>query len=141
RMLMSKLNTVTHLSRIGFVLNFSADINWMAKQNVTSSLYPTAYLDDDINYVKLTDELLSTEPFDRLVRTSTDASRLIQPMTFITMNLGVEKEIRKNFRINLRGYNIFDIRPFKITQLANGEELIFNPNSKPSLTIGTTIKF
>jgi len=140
-MLMTKLNTVTHMSRIGFVLNLSADINWMAKQNVTSSLYPTAYLDDDINYVKLTDELLSTEPFDRLVRTSADASRLIQPMTFITMNLGVEKEIRKNFRINLRGYNIFDIRPFKITQLANGEELIFNPNSKPSLTIGTTIKF
>ncbi|PRD56679.1 TonB-dependent receptor [Sphingobacterium gobiense] len=140
-MLMSKLNTVTHLSRIGFVLNFSADINWMATQNITNSLYPIAYLDSKINYMELSELDALQSPFNQLIRTSSDQSRTKQPMAYVTMNLGVEKEIRKNFRINLRGYNIFDIRPYKVVQYDNGTELVFNPNSKPSLTIGTTIKF
>ena len=140
-MLMTKLNTVTHLPHIGFVLNFSADINWMATQNVTSSLYPIAYLDSKINYVELSEQDALQSPFNQLIRTSSDQIRTTQPMTYVTMNLGLEKEIRKNFRINLRGYNIFDIRPYKVVQYDNGTELIFNPNSKPSLTIGTTIKF
>ena len=62
-------------------------------------------------------------------------------MVYLTMNLGIEKEIRKNFRINLRGYNIFDLRPYTIIRHDNGTETEFNPNTKPSLTIGTTIKF
>lgn len=140
-MLMSKLNTVTHLPRIGFVLNFSADINWMANQNSESSLFPIAYLDSEVNYVELSEQEAQQAPFNQLIRNSSDLTHTTQPMAYVTMNLGLEKEIRKNFRINMRGYNIFDIRPYTIIRYDNGEETTFNPNSKPSLTIGATIKF
>jgi len=139
--LMSKLNTVTHFSRIGFVINLSLDINILSEDQTLSSLEPVAYLDDDIKYHTLTAAETQAAPFNTLVKQTKDSKTENNPFVYTTMNMGFEKEIRKNFRINMRVYNLLDLRPYKLMTLDNGTDRIFNPNHKPSLTIGTTIKF
>lgn len=139
--LMSKLNTVTHFSRIGFVINLSLDINILSEDQTLSSLEPIAYLDDNIRYHTLTAAAAQAAPFSTLVKQTKDSKTENNPFVYTTMNMGFEKEIRKNFRINMRVYNLLDLRPYKLITLDNGTDRIFNPNHKPSLTIGTTIKF
>ncbi|MEJ5146048.1 TonB-dependent receptor [Sphingobacterium sp. MYb388] len=139
--LISKLNTVTHFSRIGFVINFSLDINIMGGNQTLSSLDPIAYLDDNIRYYTLTADEAKGAPFNTLANQTKDSKTENTPFVYTTMNMGFEKEIRKNFRVNMRVYNLLDLRPYKLITLDNGVERIFNPNTKPSLTIGTTIKF
>jgi hypothetical protein len=139
--LLSKFNTVTHFSRIGFIINFSLDINILNQSNTLSSSDPVAYLTDDIRYHKLTADEANTAPFNTLIRQTKDSKKVNTPFVYTTMNMGFEKEIRKNFRVNMRVYNLLDLRPYKLTTLDNGIDNIFNPNTKPSLTIGTTLKF
>ncbi|MGJ1263990.1 TonB-dependent receptor [Sphingobacterium spiritivorum] len=138
---MTKVNTVTHLPSIGFVLNFNIDLNWLDNNRTISNTSPIAYLDDKIRYVALSGSESLDVPFAQLNRLSKETKVKNIPMPYANISLGVEKEIRKNFRINLRGYNVFDFRPYKVYYLDSGLEEIFNPNGKPSLTIGTTLKF
>jgi len=139
--LLSKFNTVTHFSRIGFVVNLSLDINILGQNNSLSSSDPIGYLTNDIRYYSLTAEEVKAAPFNTLIRQTKDSKTIQTPFVYTTMNMGFEKEIRKNFRINMRVYNLLDLRPYKIITLDNGIDSIFNPNTKPSLTIGTTLKF
>jgi len=140
-LVMTKLNTITHIPSIGFVLNLSIDFNLLDKSHTISNTDPIAYLDDKIRYVVLGEAESQQGPFAPLTRLSKDSKKDNIPMPYANISLGIEKEIRKNFRINLRGYNVFDFRPYKVYYLDSGEERIFNPNGKPSLTIGTTFKF
>lgn len=139
--LLSKLNTVTHFSRIGFVINLSLDINILGDNQTLSSLTPIAYLDDDIRFHTLTAAEAQGTPFNTLNKQTKDSKTENTPFVYTTMNMGFEKEIRKNFRINMRVYNLLDLRPYQLVTLDNGTDRIFDPNHKPSLTIGTSIKF
>ncbi len=139
--LMTKLNTVTHIPRLGFVVNFSLDLNILDRSSSVSSSIPIAYIDDQVYYHELAAEQRSTEPFAGLNRLSSDARTVRVPFVYGTINMGLEKEVGKNIRINMRSYNLFDMRPYRLVRLNNGQEQVFNPNTKPSITIGTTIKF
>lgn len=139
--LLSKLNTVTHFSRIGFVINLSLDINILGDNRTLSSLTPIAYLDDDIRFHTLTAAEAQGTPFNTLNKQTKDSKTENTPFVYTTMNMGFEKEIHKNFRINMRVYNLLDLRPYQLVTLDNGTDRIFDPNHKPSLTIGTSIKF
>ncbi|WDF67454.1 TonB-dependent receptor plug domain-containing protein [Sphingobacterium oryzagri] len=139
--LMTKLNTVTHIPSVGFVVNFSLDLNIFDRDQIVSSSNPIAILDDHVNYYRMEDFGLSNEVYRQLVRESSDTRAERVPFVYGTINMGLEKEIGKNIRINMRSYNLFDIRPYKRIQLNNGTESVFAPNRKPSITIGTTLKF
>ncbi len=138
---MSKINSSTHIPKIGFIVNFSGDVFWKERNKSTNSIYPYAYYNSESRYFMVNENLLTNEQFLSLKRTSTDLIDEELPFVYTIINMSLAKEINKKFRINLNAYNLFNIRPEHFRISNSGTEIIKKYNRRPSFTIGTNIKF
>ncbi len=139
--IMSKLNSSTHIPKVGFIVNFSADVFWKERRTSSSMNSPYAYYKSDAVYQTIDEAPLSAEIMNSLNRLSEDVISENLPFAYFIVNMSLVKEINKKFRINLNAYNLFNIRPEHYSVTASGAERIFKYNRRPSFTIGTNIKF
>lgn len=139
--IMSKINSSTHIPKVGFIVNFSADVFWKETNTRTNSIFPNAYFNSAGRYFTMAEAPISPADFNSLQRISTDVISEGLPFVYTVINMSLVKEISKNFRINLNAYNLFNIRPEHYSITNNGTERILKYNRRPSFTIGTNIKF
>lgn len=139
--IMSKVNSSTHIPKLGFIVNFSADIFWLEKQKASSNIYPVGYYTSEAKYFLINEQPLPQDILNSLKRIASDEAIEGIPHVHTIINMSLAKEINKKFRINLNAYNLFNIRPeyYRITN--SGTERIVKYNRRPSFTIGTNIKF
>ncbi|QGA26159.1 TonB-dependent receptor [Sphingobacteruim zhuxiongii] len=139
--IMSKLNSSTHIPKVGFIVNFSADVFWRDRLRSSNSILPVAYYNSNGLYKTVAEAPLSTEVMNGLKRISEDMVSEDLPFVYCIVNMSLVKEINKKFRINLNAYNLFNIRPEHYSVTSSGIERIYKYNRRPSFTIGTNIKF
>lgn len=139
--LMSKVNSSTHIPKVGFIINFSADVFWKERTRTTNSVTPYAYYNSEGTFQEIAGANLPADILARLNRVSSDVISEDMPFVHTIVNMSLVKEISRKFRINLNAYNLFNIRPeyYKITEA--GTEQYYKYNRRPSFTIGTNIKF
>lgn len=139
--IMSKINSSTHIPKLGFIVNFSADIFWKERNRRKNNIFPYAYYNSAGDYFTMAEHPIASLDFNSLQLTSTDVISEGIPFVYTIINMSLVKEISNNFRINLNAYNLFNIRPEHYSITNNGTERILKYNRRPSFTIGTHIKF
>lgn len=139
--IMSKLNSSTHIPKVGFIVNFSADVFWKNQRRSSNSILPTAYYNSNGVYKTVTEAPLPSDIYNNLKQIPKDMVFENLPFVYCIVNMSLVKEINKKFRINLNAYNLFNIRPEHFSVTASGTERIYKYNGRPSFTFGTNIKF
>ncbi len=139
--IMSKLNSSTHIPKIGFIVNFSADIFWKDRAVSSNATSPIAYFNSLGLYQRIEDNPLPDAIMKDLNRIASDMITENLPFVYCIVNMSLIKEINKKFRINLNAYNLFNIRPEHYYQTDSGLARTYKYNRRPSFTFGTNIKF
>lgn len=135
----SKLNTTTHIPKLGFVIMTNTDFFWMNKQKTkyTEDFQPAlGYLDTDMRPVFFTgSERYGIPP--RNVRSASTDQRII----YANFSVSVAKEISKRIRIAVTTYNTWNLHPqSSYTNPDTGAEVITTYNSPLSITGGISLK-
>ncbi|HEY1024623.1 MAG TPA: TonB-dependent receptor [Sphingobacteriaceae bacterium] len=109
--LSSRLNTDTHLPRLGFVLSIITDIVWKdTRKSLSRDEYPFAYLDKD-SRVFMIDSFDPADPdYGHLVKQTSAGSEKSNPFAYANFSLRVAKEINKKYRFSINAYNFLNLR-------------------------------
>ena len=109
--LMSKVNSITHIPRIGFVVTLQADVFWRS-ETMTLGAYqvPIAYLDQHFNRVEIPEFDPQNKDYNYLLGSSDASRRTNPPWSYANLSLSVAKEIRKNIRLSVHAFNVFNVR-------------------------------
>ncbi len=135
----SKLSTTTHVPKLGFVVSTMLDVFWLSKtRGMGETLqYAKAYLNGK-------GETIFFEPGTKLEGASKvrDISNSEQPMAYANFNMSVAKEIKRNLRISVTAYNVFNIQPeYTRTNPTDQTQSTIIYNSPVSVTGSISIKF
>jgi len=109
--LMSKVSSITHIPRIGFVVTLQADVFWRSEtMSLGTYQIPVAYYDQDFNRVEIPVFDENNTDYNYLLGSSDAARRTNPPWSYVNLSLSVAKEIRKNIRISVHANNVLNIR-------------------------------
>ncbi|MBE8712787.1 TonB-dependent receptor [Sphingobacterium hungaricum] len=137
--LTSKLNTTTHIPKLGFVVMTNTDVFWMNhRESQYSEKFQPAigYLDNQMNQVLFAEGDVNNIP-PRDVQLTETTQRII----YANFSMSVAKEISKKIRIAITAYNTWNLHPeSSYVNPENGVETITSYNSPLSITGGITIK-
>lgn len=135
----SKLNTTTHIPKIGFVVMTNTDIYWANKLNsqYSNSIQPAVgYLNQSMQAVALPEGQSRGIPPRNLQLTNTD-----QKLVYAVFSMSVAKEINKRIRIAITTYNTFNLRPeYSYLNPDTGVTTTIVYSSPLSVTGGISIK-
>ncbi|QEH40853.1 TonB-dependent receptor domain-containing protein [Chitinophaga sp. XS-30] len=108
--LTSKLNTTTHIPKLGFIVNISADM-FITRQrkSLGSSQMPLGYADLQSNYYVFGPHADTDPIYTALGLYDAKDSEGSDPF-YMNFHLQVAKEIRKKIRFSVRAYNVFNLR-------------------------------
>jgi len=105
----SKLNTTTHIPKLGFVVMTNTDIYWASFRNsqYSDKLQPAlGYLDQNSQMV-----LFASGENNPIPPRNIALSTLEQKIPYAIFSMSVAKEINKRIRIAITTYNTFNVRP------------------------------
>jgi outer membrane receptor protein involved in Fe transport len=109
---MSKINSVTHISKLGFVVNLSADIFWLQRLIAVGRYqYPYAYLDQNLTYYAIKNFDPANTDYGHLVLSTEKDSEANIPFVYANLSIRVSKEIKKSIRFSVNAYNVLNIQP------------------------------
>lgn len=136
--LLSKVSTSTHIPKLGFIIRFIADIHWIESASIPgNNSIPLGYLDKNLIYhpIKNFNENDPDVGYLKLVAGNASFNTLHFP--YANINMQVAKEIRKNIRISISAYNVFNIRPQYYNEVSR-TRIVYN--SPLSVSAGLTVK-
>ncbi|RZJ78032.1 MAG: TonB-dependent receptor [Flavobacterium sp.] len=137
--LTSKLNTTTHIPKIGFVIMTNTDVFWESRtksQHRDKLQYASGYLDENLQTVLFNDGQSNLIPPRNLSLTDNN-----QKLIYANFSISVAKEINKRIRIAITSYNTFNIRPeYTYLNPDTGVSTTTIYNSPLSITGGISLK-
>src|SRR5690606_16338493 len=95
--IMSKLNSSTHIPKVGFIVNFSADVFWKNQRRSSNSILPTAYYNSNGVYKTVTEAPLPSDIYNNLKQIPKDMVFENLPFVYCIVNMSLVKEINKKF--------------------------------------------
>jgi outer membrane receptor protein involved in Fe transport len=108
--LSSKLNTTTHIPKLGFIVNISTDFFFTRRRKSDDGRQmPLGYTDLQSNYYMFGPHPGSDPIYTALGLYDTKDSEGSDPF-YMNVHLQVAKEIRKKIRFSVRAYNVFNLR-------------------------------
>ncbi|WP_343307487.1 TonB-dependent receptor [Chitinophaga niabensis] len=136
--LLSKVSTSTHIPKLGFIVRFTADIHWIETTDLPGkNNIPIGYLDEHLIYHPIKNFDVNDPDLGYLKLVADNASYTTLPFPYANINMQVAKEIRKNLRLSISAYNIFNIRPQYYNEVTRSRTVF---NSPLSLSAGLTVK-
>lgn len=137
--IISRLNTDTHIPKLGFVVSLIVDMVWQdINENLNANKFPIAYLDKFYRYYPI-------EVFDPTNRDYGHFAPIGQadtegklPFPYANLSMRVSKEIKKRIRFSINAYNVLNVQPQYFNRLSSKMITYTQP-----LSIGAefTIKF
>jgi ferric enterobactin receptor len=136
--LLSKVSTSTHIPKLGFIVRFTADIHWIETSDLPAkNSIPIAYLDEHLIYHPIKDFNENDPDLGYLKLVANNAFYATLPFPYANINMQVAKEIRKNLRLSISAYNVFNIRPQYYNEVTRNRTVF---NSPLSLSAGLSVK-
>lgn len=109
--LRSKINTTTHIPKLGFYINLNTDIHWQVKyKSIGRVLEPIAWYDKDFNEhpIAVFDE--NNPDYGHLKLNNADAAEGNQPLVYANLSAQLAKEINQRIRFSMNAYNLLNAR-------------------------------
>ncbi len=107
----SKLNSDTHISKLGLVISLYYDFVWSKNVKVLGDgLYPIAYLDKDGNYFPITNFDPSNVDYGHLARATDVETQKELPFKYGNLSFRLSKELKKKIRFSINAYNVLNLR-------------------------------
>jgi len=137
--LVSKINSDTHIPKLGFIITLSADVFWNNVQRIkTESNEPIGYLDQNLKYYAITKFDPASTEHGYLKIGDFKQTNNVQPFTYANLNMRIAKELKDQIRISLNLYNVFNIKPEHYDAATQTYVVYNNP---VSITAGINVKF
>lgn len=139
--LMSKVGSVTHLPKLGFVITLNADIYWMnsTQRNYQDGI-PIAYINKNMETIDLTQINKQDPIFDKFKLEASDEVNDKQYMVYGILNASIAKEINKKIRLSINAYNFLNLLPQHYRMTQSGTIQSVNYTERVSINAGLTIK-
>lgn len=137
--LTSKLSTTTHIPKLGFVVSTMLDVYWLSRTRGMGNplQYATAYMNGKGETIYFASGAVPEGASK--VRSFTSSE---QAMAYANFNMSVAKEIKRNLRISVTAYNVFNIQPeYTRTDPTDQSQITTIYNSPVSVTGSISIKF
>ncbi|GAB1463619.1 TonB-dependent receptor [Pedobacter sp.] len=109
--LMSKLNTDTHIPKLGLVVSLYFDLVWL-KNDITleNMQYPIAYLDKYANYYPIDSFDPNNTDYGHLSMSADLNKQAKLPFMYGNLSMRISKELKKKIRFSVNAYNIFNLK-------------------------------
>lgn len=109
--LMSKISVITHIPKLGFVVNLLADISWQeSHKTLADSHLPIAYLDKDMNRYEIPSFDRNNPEYGYLNLSTAANSKTKLPFSYMNLSLRISKEIKQKIRLSVNAYNFLNLR-------------------------------
>lgn len=136
--LLSKVSSSTHIPKLGFIVRFMADIHWIETEDLpTDNNIPVGYLDQHLVYHPIKNFNENNPDIGYLKLVAGNAAYTTLHFPYANINMQVAKEIRKNLRVSISAYNVFNIRPQYYNEVTRVRTMY---NSPLSVSAGLTVK-
>ena len=135
----SRLNTDTHIPKLGFVVSFIVDMVWKDQnKNLNADKYPIAYLDKYYQYYTIEDFDPSNLDYAHFLPLGQGNSDGGIAFPYANLSMRISKEIKKRIRFSINAYNVLNVQP----QYYNSIRMTTTSYTEP-LSVGAefTIKF
>jgi hypothetical protein len=107
----SKLNSDTHIPKLGLVVSLYFDFVWSKNAKVLrDGQYPVAYLDQNGSYYPIPSFDPTNVDYGHLVHATDLSTRAKLPFSFGNLSLRLAKELKKKIRFSINAYNVFNLR-------------------------------
>lgn len=109
--LLSKLNSDTHIPKLGLVVSLYYDFVWFKNVKVLGDAkYPIAYLDEQLNYYPIENFDPSDPDYGHLTRATDLSSQAKLPFKYGNLSFRLAKELRNRIRFSINAYNVFNLK-------------------------------
>lgn len=129
-----------HIPAIGLIIAIRSEHFILDKYSVNSSLYPYAYINEDLEKVLIAPENQSnTDLYGHIIKSSSRYENNNNKV-FHNFHLRISKDFLNGFRFSFYANNFLDLKPTRIER-QNGEDIrIINPDMV-QLSFGTKIEY
>ena len=135
----SRLNTDTHIPKLGFVVSMIIDMVWQdLNKNLNAYKYPFAYLDKSYQYYPIENFDPANTDYGHFLPIGEADTEGRLPFPYANLSMRISKEIKKRIRFSINAYNILNIQPQYYNTISSKTIFYTQP-----LSIGAefTIKF
>ncbi|MES2826654.1 MAG: TonB-dependent receptor [Bacteroidota bacterium] len=107
----SRINTDTHIPKLGFVVSFILDMVWQ-RHNVNLNAYglPFAYADKDYRYFPIANFNAADPDYGHLLPIGEVEGEGRLPFPYTNLSMRISKEIKKRIRFSINAFNVLNIQ-------------------------------
>ncbi len=109
--LVSRINTNTHIPRLGLVVSALIDMTWKDETKTLSSRVPVAYLDKNMVRYPISTFDPANADYGHLGLAQANDSFASLPRPYANLSMRLSKEFKKRIRFSLNAYNVLNIQP------------------------------
>lgn len=110
--LTSRLNSDTHIPKLGFVVSMYVDMTWQRVfKDLNDSRFPYAYTDQNGTYIPISDFDPANPDYGHLKKLEASDTQGKLPFPYANLSMRLSKEIRKRIRFSVNAYNVLNIQP------------------------------
>ena len=109
--LISKINSDTHIPKLGLVVSLYYDFVWLKNVSVIGNdRFPIAYLDKFGTYYPITSFDPNNTDYGHLSKLIDRSSQTKLPYVYGNLSLRISKELKKKIRFSVNAYNILNLK-------------------------------
>ena len=110
--LTSRVNTDTHIPKLGFVVSFIVDMVWQRhRENLNAYKNPIAYLDKFYEYFPISSYEPGNLDYGHFLPIGQEDTEGRLPFPYSNLSMRISKEIKKRIRFSINAYNVLNIQP------------------------------
>lgn len=108
----SRINTDTHIPKLGFVVSLIVDMVWRDRnKDFNAYKNPIAYLDKEYNYYSIDNYDPTNLDYAHLLPLGQGDSEGGVAFPYANLSMRISKEIKKRFRFSINAYNVLNVQP------------------------------
>lgn len=117
---MTKINTTTHIPKLGFVVNLMADVTWQTvRKTLGDANQAFAYLDKNLDRFEIPSFDPTNPDYGHLLITSASNTRLSLPFPIANLSISIAKEIKKKIRFSVNAFNLLNVKTRYLNPVTN----------------------
>ncbi|RZK26657.1 MAG: hypothetical protein EOO43_02155 [Flavobacterium sp.] len=110
--IISRLNTDTHIPKLGFVVSLILDVTWQRhNENLRAYDLPIAYIDKNYQYYNIDTYDPNNTDYNHFKPLGLADTEGRLPFSYANLSMRLSKEIKKRIRFSINAYNVFNIQP------------------------------
>lgn len=126
----SKINSDTHIPKLGFVVSLYYDYTWATnRKTLNDGLYPIAYIDKNSNYYPIQNYDPSNADYNHLPKLTYVNGMAKLPFGYGNLSMRLSKELKNKLRFSVNAYNVLNLKTEYYDELSKTRYVYNDPIS------------